>query len=139
MQDESRKNFLKKYPRDGSFRTEAPKVNAELVPAMTEIGTKRDQHFILTQNCPSTALAALGSAISMILKKSENGMDGLAFVEILTTGRLLADVFHQQIVCRKSFITPVMQKSLKTTSDATVADEWLYDQHFRVRLRKRNK
>ncbi|XP_043468128.1 uncharacterized protein LOC122502245 [Leptopilina heterotoma] len=119
--------ILDKYPREGSFRTEAPKVNPELSPALTEIAVKRDKHFSLTQKCVGSALISLGSAISMILDDSNEGTDRLVLIERSgDTGRPLANIFHQQTVCRKSFITPLMNKTMKPILEATVADEWLY-------------
>lgn len=119
--------MLEKYPREGSFRTEALKVNPELSPALSEIAVKRDKHFSLTQKCAGSALISLGSAISMILDESDEGTDRLDLIERLgDTGRLLADIFHQNTVRRKSFITPLMNKTMKPILEATVADEWLY-------------
>ncbi|XP_044581549.1 uncharacterized protein LOC123263077 [Cotesia glomerata] len=40
----------------------------------------------------------------------------------------MADVFHQHSTARKSFITPNLDKDIKSTLEATVFDEWLYGQ-----------
>jgi len=44
---------------------------------------------------------------------------------------MLTEVFHQQSLARKAFITPLLNKSLKPTLNTTVSDEWLYSEKFR--------
>ncbi|XP_011702391.1 PREDICTED: uncharacterized protein LOC105458622, partial [Wasmannia auropunctata] len=84
------------------------------------------------QKCTGAAITALGAAISMILENPEDGLDQEKFSDHLShVGQLLTDIFHQQSVARKSFITPLLNKSLKPTLDTTISDEWLYSEKFR--------
>ncbi|XP_057321963.1 uncharacterized protein LOC130665537 [Microplitis mediator] len=126
---EARKELLKKYSRVDNFRTEAPKVNLEVITHLSEVAKKRDQHFADTQNCVGTALVSLGSAISMLMENPEDGVDQVQLMKyIWDAGKIMADVFHQHSTARKSFITPNLDKDIKSTLEATVSDEWLYGQ-----------
>ncbi|XP_074107699.1 uncharacterized protein LOC141532965 [Cotesia typhae] len=121
LTDEARKELLKKYSRVDKFRTEAPKVNLEIITHLSEISKKRDQHFADTQNCVGTALVSLGSAISMLMENPEDGVDQVQLMKyIWDAGKIRADVFHQHSTARKSFITPNLDKDIKSTLEATV-------------------
>lgn len=127
ISEEVRKELLKKYPRDGELVTEAPKINLEVQRLLTEISKKRDEHFTKTQRCVGTAIASLGGAISLLTEPSSEPVDQTLLLKYLwDTGKILTDVFHQQSSARKSFITPALDKDLKTTLEASVSDEWLY-------------
>lgn len=127
LTEETRKDLLKKYFREGPFRTEAPKINMEIVSHLTEIAKKRDQHFADTQNCVGTGLISLGAAISMLMENPEEGVDHMQLMKYLwDTGKIMTDIFHQHSTARKSFITPNLDKDIKSTLEATVSDEWLY-------------
>ncbi|XP_063532810.1 uncharacterized protein LOC134743348 [Cydia strobilella] len=127
LTEETRKGLLKKYSREGPLRTEAPKINMEIVSHLTEIAKKRDQHFADTQNCVGTGLISLGTAISMLMENPEEGVDHMQLMKYLwDTGKIMTDVFHQHSVARKSFITPNLDKDIKSTLEATDSDEWLY-------------
>nr|XP_034194190.1 uncharacterized protein LOC117610664 [Osmia lignaria] len=135
--EDKKKNILETYPRKDDFYTEAPKVNIEIGPVMTEVALKRDEHFAETQNCIGSAISALGAAVSMILEEPEDGIDQEALMKYLCdTGKLLTDVFHQQSKARRAFITPLMNKSVKPTVDATKADEWLYGKKFAEQVKE---
>lgn len=129
LTEEVKKALLKKYVRDGEFRTEAPKVNLEIQRHLTEIAKKRDDHFTDTQNCVGSALSSLSSAISLLSDSSSEEIDQFTLTKYLwDTGKILSDVFHQQSIARKSFITPTLDKDIKSTLEASIPDEWLYGQ-----------
>lgn len=131
LSEETRKTLFKKYPRKVELYADPPKVNLEIAVALTEISKKRDQHFVETQQCFGSAIIALGGAVSLLLQDSEEGVDQMKLIEYLCeSGKLLSDVFHQQSTIRKSFITPVMRKSVKPLIDLIKSDEWLYGQKF---------
>ncbi|RLU26743.1 hypothetical protein DMN91_000540 [Ooceraea biroi] len=135
--DEHKKVILQKYSKKQDLYTEAPKVNLEIVPLMSEVAVKRDQHFLETQNCVGSALSALAAAISMILDDPEDGIDQEILTKYLCdAGKLLTDVFYQQSVARKSFITPLLNKTVKPTVEAIKADEWLYGQKFAEQIKE---
>ena len=127
LPEKNKKEILELYNRKGELFTEAPKVNLEIIPLLSEIAKKRDQHFLETQNCVGTALAALGAAVSMLVNPPEEGLDEDVFTDYLShAGQILTDVFYQQSVARKSFITPQLNKNIKPTVEAMISDEWLY-------------
>ena len=98
---------------------------------MSETAIKRDQHFIKTQNCVGSTLVFLATVIGMLLSDPEEGVDRLELIEhIGDAGQLLSDIFHQQSACRKSFITPKLDKSLKPILKKIVCDVWLYNNNF---------
>ena len=73
----------------------------------------------------------------MLLNDSEEGIDQMKLIEFLCdTGKLLSDVFHQQSTARKSFITPIMKKSVKPLVDSMKSDEWLYGQKFAEQIKE---
>lgn len=60
---------------------------------MTPMATKRNQHFIDTQNCVGSAIGALNSAISMMLNPGED-IDQEKFSDDFPhTGQLLTDIY----------------------------------------------
>lgn len=134
---ENKKSILEVYPRKGDLFTEAPKVNLEIVPVLTEIAIKRDQHFIETQNCVGSAISALGAAISMLLDTPEEGIEQDKFTKYLCdTGQLLTEVFYQHSIARKAFITPLMNKAVKPTLEAAKSDQWLYGEKFAEQVKE---
>lgn len=124
--------IITKYPREGNLYAEAPNINLEVQPVLTEIAKKRDKLFINTQNNAGTAIVALSAAVSMIVDQPEDGLDYTQFVGYLCdAGKLLSDIFYQQSITRRAFITPLLNKAVKPTIEATKPDEkWLYGQKF---------
>lgn len=73
--EKNKKDILESYKRKGEFYTEAPKLNLEIIPLLSDIAKKRDEHFAETQNCVGTALCALGAAVSLLLNQPVEGVD----------------------------------------------------------------
>ncbi|RLU21563.1 hypothetical protein DMN91_005936 [Ooceraea biroi] len=136
----NKQELLELYNRKEDLYTEAPKVNLEIIPLLSDITKKRDQHFLETQNCVGTALAALGVAVSMLIDPPEDGLDEDTFMDYLShAGQVLTDVFYQQSVARKSFITPQLNKNIKPTADAMISDEWLYGNNLKDKVKDAKK
>jgi len=94
--EEDKIKILEKYPRKGELFVDAPKINIEIIPVMSDIAKKRDGHFTKTQNSVSSVLSALGAASSMILSESEDGVDqDILMTYLCDAGKLMIDVFHQ--------------------------------------------
>ncbi|CAD6227235.1 GSCOCG00006046001-RA-CDS, partial [Cotesia congregata] len=137
LPEKTKESILELYPRKGVLFTEAPKVNLEVVSVLSEIAVKKDKHFLETQNTVGSALSALGAAISMVLNRESDEIDQEKFLEYLShTGQLLTDVFFQQSVARKSFITPLLYKTIKPAIDASKTDEWLYGKNFTEQVKE---
>ena len=131
---EERIQLLKKYPRIDHHFIEAPKVNLEIVPTRSEIAIKRDRHFIETQHFVGSTLVSPATVMGMLLSDLGKDVDRLKLIEhICDAGRLLSDIFYQQSACRKSFITPILNKSLKPILEKIVSDEWLYNKQGKGR------
>ncbi|KYN31155.1 hypothetical protein ALC56_14542 [Trachymyrmex septentrionalis] len=77
-----------------------------------------DQHFVETQNCIGSSISALAAAIFILLDVPEEDINYFCDV-----GQLLMDVYHQQSLTRKAFITPLMNKAIKPTLEAAKADQ----------------
>ncbi|XP_077256832.1 uncharacterized protein LOC143894447 [Temnothorax americanus] len=136
LPEKNKKEIIELYNRKGDLYTEAPKINLEIVPLLSEIAKKRDEHFVETQNCVGTALAALGAAVSMLIDPPEEGLDEDVFTDYLShAGQILTDVFHEQSLTRKSFITPQLNKNIKPTVDAMISDEWLYGNNLKEKVK----
>lgn len=136
LPEKNKLEIMELYNRKGDLYTQAPMVNLEIVPLLTEIAKKRDQHFLETQNCVGTALAALGAAVSMFIDPPEEGLDEDIFTDYLShAGQILTEVFYQQSVARKSFITPQLNKNIKPTVDAMISDEWLYGNNLKEKVK----
>lgn len=82
--EKNRKEILEFYNRKGELYTEAPKVNLEIIPLLSDIAKKRAQHFLDTQNCVGIALVALGAAVSMLVDPPEECMDEHIFADYLS-------------------------------------------------------
>lgn len=137
LSDDVRKSLLKKYPRKGDFYAEPPKINLEITPALSEITKKRDEHFVETQECVGSAIMSVGAALSLLLDTSDKEVDELKLMEYLSdAGKLLAETFHQHSVARKSYITPVMKKGVKTLVDSIPPDQWLYGDKLAEQLKE---
>ena len=94
---------------------------------MTEIGKKRDQHFVNIQDCTGSALIALSTAISLGMEDQNEPIDYTQLMKYLCdTGKILSLVYSQENMPRKSFITPILDRDLKSTLESSVADKWLY-------------
>ncbi|CAG5107937.1 Protein of unknown function [Cotesia congregata] len=136
LTEEARKSLLKKQPKNEDFRSEAPKVNLEVQRHLTDIAKKRDDHFAETQSCVGAAILLLSSAVSLLSDNSSESIDQISLVKSLwDTGKILCDVFHQQSVARKSFITPTLDKDIKPTLEASVPDEWLYGEKLNEKVK----
>ncbi|XP_067205914.1 uncharacterized protein [Linepithema humile] len=136
LPEKNKKEILESYNRKGDLYMEAPQLNLEIIPLLTEVAKKRDQHFTDTQNCVGTAIAALGAAVSMLLDPPEEGLDEDIFTDYIShAGQILTDVFHQQSIARKSFITPQLNKSIKPVVDTMFSDDWLYGDNLKEKVK----
>jgi len=77
---ETKSEVLAKYSRKGNLSLETPTLN-EIAATLNKAGTKRDNLFIQEQNFTGTVLAALGEAITMILKDEEKHIVRIKLLE----------------------------------------------------------
>ncbi|XP_015190787.1 PREDICTED: uncharacterized protein LOC107074148 [Polistes dominula] len=136
LPEKNKKEILKAYNRKDDFYTESPKLNLEIVPLLADTAKKRDQHFAETQNCVGTAISALSAAVSMLLEQPEEGVDEDLLTDYIShAGQILIDVFYQQSVARKSFITPHLNKNIKPIVGSMLSNEWLYGDDFKNKVK----
>lgn len=135
--EEEKVKLLNSNPRTENLYTEAPKLNPEINSILNEYAIKRDKHLAETQNCVGSAISTLAGAISMILDNQEDDIDKNVLLKYLCdTGKLLTDIFFHQSASRRSCINPLLNKSIKSTIDKSVADEWLYGKNFAENIKE---
>lgn len=136
LPEKNKREILESYNRKSGLYTEAPKVNLEILPLLSDIAKKRDQHFLDTQNCIGTAITALGAAVSLLIDPPQVDINEEILTDYLShAGQILTDVFYQQSIARKSFITPQLNKNIKPTVDAMLSDEWLYGNNLKEKVK----
>ena len=132
---EDQEKLSKKYSRPDFL--EAPKLNPEVEPAMQETAIKRDKHFLECQNIIGSAIASVGSALSLILTEDEEGCDELLIIERLSDSmRFLADLFKKQTVCRRAFILPGLKPKLKAALEKTNSEGFLFGKELAEKIKQ---
>ncbi|XP_031334424.1 uncharacterized protein LOC116164387 [Photinus pyralis] len=125
--EESKKELIGKYSVKGNCKLSSPKLNAELETHLAESAKRRDVHFVDTQNLIGKAMAALGSAITILFKNKEEGVDRLQLLETLCdTGKLMAEVHHNQSLARRAFISPGLERNIKPILERNKIDDFLF-------------
>ncbi|CAG9759773.1 unnamed protein product [Ceutorhynchus assimilis] len=132
----------KKYPfPENCSSLQAPKLNPELKAAINDSGKKRDDRLWNIQNLVGTALAAVGKAETILLKKQDKDDETLAVIGCLSdAGRLLAKVHHSESEARRSIILGFslqsnLQPLLKEALLAAPLDCWLFGKDLSERLK----
>ena len=116
LTDQVREELLKKYPRKRDCLLEPPQLNPEVKISMNDVSRKRDDHFQDIQRLASSALSAIGPAISNLLGEDE--LNPLHQLELLSdAGKLIIDLHHSASKARRAFITPGYSKSVKEILD----------------------
>ncbi|KAJ8945284.1 hypothetical protein NQ317_001091 [Molorchus minor] len=122
MNEEERVALLEKHPLPTNVDLLCPpKLNPELLPAITSFQLTRDKHQVRRQEQLGRGLAALGRAMNALLKNSsidnkEARNDILA--NLGESAKLFTDLHHNMSLSRRAGIIPLVDKSLKQlTSD----------------------
>lgn len=101
-----REEIMKKFPRKGDLRVEAPKLNPEILAYMSEAAKSRDKHFVASQNVVGSVMAAVAKSISLLLELEEGDISSTLLQFLGNAGKLLAGLHYQQSVMRRAFILP---------------------------------
>jgi len=126
---------MKTYNRKGELYMEAPQLNEDILPLCKGIPKQRDDHFVETQNCVGTAIIALGAAIFLLLESPNEGVDEDEIKGYVShAGQMMIDVFHQQSVGRKSYITPKLGDDMKDMVNSLISDELLYGNKLKDKI-----
>lgn len=125
-----------KYSRIGNCRLEAPKLNPEIVASIYDTAVKRDKYLANAQNIRGSAMAALGSAITLLLNQKDDGVDQHQLLSYLAdAGRLLTSAHRLDSISRKAFIIPSLDKKLKGILDGIKSDSFLFGENLAEKIK----
>lgn len=128
--------LLAKYSRTGNCNLEAPKLNPEVAASLFETAVKRDKYLMNAQNIRGSAMAALGTGISLLLTPNEDGVDEYKLLECFAdAGRLLACAHRLDTISRKAIIVPSLDKKVKAILDDTKSDVFLFGDNLTEKLK----
>ncbi|XP_070165891.1 uncharacterized protein [Polyergus mexicanus] len=131
-----KKEILDKYFRKGICCLEASELNPEIKASLNETASKRDDHFCDSQNLAGSALSALSLAITKLFSEDE-AIDNLKLIEYISdAGKLIAELHHKELVARRAFILPGLQKKTKTLLENTDIGPLLFGEKLREKLKE---
>lgn len=135
VSDEERTKLIKKYPVPENCPLIAPpKLNLAVASAISESVTRRDTRIATLQGQLGAAISAIGSVITILLKKEEG--ENLSHVENLSDAcRLLADMHHSESTSRRDLASYDLNKSLKETLNNVPVDGWLFGENLEERVK----
>lgn len=71
--------------KNEGFKTDAPKINLDLLRHLTDIAKKRDDHFDETQSYIRAVILSLGSVFSLLFDNSPEAIDQMSLVKNFET------------------------------------------------------
>ncbi|XP_070521812.1 uncharacterized protein [Cardiocondyla obscurior] len=127
--------IMKKFPRKETLLTEAPKLNPKILAYMSATAKNRDRHFLSSPNILRSAIVALGSNISLILKL-ENGEATNSLLHLLgNAGKLLTSLHYNYSAMRRAFILPGVDEKYKDLLKKTDITEELFRKNLFEKLK----
>lgn len=107
---------------------QTPQMNPEIVNTMNDAAIKKDKYLGELQDFIGTALSCLGGVISKLLdNKEEKEPDVVELVRLLAdVGKLLSIAHFKQLAARKAFVTPALDKKIKTVLENTKPDKFVF-------------
>lgn len=140
LSDDLRSKLLAKYETKGELAKLAPpKLNKELLSALTPSVIKRDEYQSLLQAQVTACLNAFGSGISILLKPEifpglhDEAQSALTF---FAEGiHLLADHHYRLSLTRRAFTKPSLNILGKNAAETAPVDDFLFGQNFAETLR----
>ncbi|XP_061725404.1 uncharacterized protein LOC133531288 [Cydia pomonella] len=121
---ENKETLLKEYLIPNNCKLlQAPKLNAEISAAVTEVVRGRDKKYVAVQQQLGRGIAAVSRAMDVLLK-SENKVEALKY---LSDGcRILSDAHNFITRDRIKLITPSLEKNFLHVIQDTERDESLF-------------
>lgn len=121
---EEKSNLMKEYLIPSNCKLlQAPKLNAEISAAVSEVVRNRDQKLESFQRGLGAGTAAINQAMNSMLRTD----DKVRALKSLSDGcRLLTDLHHAFSCDRKKLITPSLEKSFLHMIQDTERDETLF-------------
>lgn len=140
LAEEVRSKLFTKYDLKGEFSVLVPpKLNKELVTALTSSVVKRDEYQSKSQMQVGVCLQAFSSGLSCLLKNDISqsfAEDARLALTFLSDGiYLLSDHHYHLPLARRAFTKPSMNLIGKNAADSAVIDEFLFGQDFSQTLK----
>lgn len=140
LNDDVRAKLLARYEVKGDLAgLAAPKLNKELVSALTPSVVKRDEYQSLSQAQVGACLNAFGSGISVFLKQEvvqSLNEEAIAALSSLSEGiHLLSDHQYRLSLARRAFTKPSLNIIGKNAADSAPIDEFLFGLNFAEALK----
>jgi len=138
--DDIRTKLLSKYEIKEDLQPLAPpKLNKELVAALTPSVVKRDEYQALSQAQVGACLNAFGSGMSLLLKPESaflSDNEAKSALTCLAEGiHLLSDHYYRLSLSRRAFTKPSLNIIGKNAADSAPVDEFLFGQNFAETLK----
>jgi len=135
-----RTKLLSKYEIKEDLQPLAPpKLNKELVAALTPSVVKRDEYQALSQAQVGACLNAFGSGMSLLLKPESaflSDKEAKSALTFLAEGiHLLSDHYYRLSLSRRAFTKPSLNIIGKNAADSAPVDEFLFGQNFAETLK----
>ncbi|XP_032684697.1 uncharacterized protein LOC116850475 [Odontomachus brunneus] len=135
-----RSSLLARHEIKGDLATLVPpKLNKELVPALTPSIIKRDAYQLLLQTQLCACLNAFGSGISVLLKPTVlQSLDDEAksVLKLFAEGiHLLSDLQYRLSLTRRAFTKPSLNILGKNAAEMAPIDDFLFGQNFAETLK----
>ncbi|KAI8423704.1 hypothetical protein MSG28_012736 [Choristoneura fumiferana] len=112
----------------------APKLNAEIKAALTEVNNKKDIYSQSRQNQLTSCLAAIGKVLNIALAKNQNIPQDI-IKPLSDAGRLLCDYHHKESLSRRYATMNSLSKETKDVLKNTKIDEFLFGSDLAEKLK----
>ncbi|XP_043278364.1 uncharacterized protein, partial [Venturia canescens] len=122
---EDRDNIIKKYPPPKNAGCiDPPVINPEVKAVLPETVVKRDERIAAKQVKLAACIAAVGKMFLGVLNDSQERLSLLG--RLSDTGRLLADLLHDESAVRRSLVLANIGSSFKEVLSSSTADDFLF-------------
>lgn len=130
-----REEIMKKFPRKGVLKADAPTLNPEILAYISGTAKSRDKHFVSSQNAIGSAMVAVATGISFILELEENDISNTLLQILGNAGKLLAGLHYQHSVMRRAFILPGVDDKYRALLRKSAITDDLFGQDLFKRLK----
>lgn len=110
-----------------------PILNAEMKAAISEINLKRDKAIEGKQKILTSAITALGEAISLLLPSKDK--DTALLKLLMDSIRIICDCQHADTVTRRNFVMGGLKREIREQLQNTNVDKYLFGENLAETLR----
>ena len=134
---ECRQDLIKNYPAASNCQmTKSPALNPEIKSVLSATSIKKDFYQFLHQNQLSSAINAVGIALSEALEHKKEIESWPKFIQVLSdSGRILCDLQQSLSITGRSFIIPGLNPMVKSIADGSSVDTQLFGEDFPEKLK----